>query len=112
MAGRPATLVEPSGPRCKKDDAMARRSRNPFLEAVELVLTVARRGRFRVALKTSVRRSRSLIVGPEVPDQRRLRPPRPVEDLAEFVEFLARLEEMFGPMKRRRTITRGGRFLL
>jgi hypothetical protein len=51
-------------------------------------------------------------VGPEVPDQRSLRPPRRVRDLDEFLEFLARLERMFGRVERSREPTTGDRFLL
>jgi hypothetical protein len=51
------------------------------------------------------------IVGTEVADQSRIRSPR-IRDLDEFIEFLARLEDLFGPMARPREITTGEWFLL
>jgi hypothetical protein len=59
-----------------------------------------------------VKRGEAPIVGPDVPDQRSLRTPQGVRDLDEFVEFLAHLEAVFGPVERPREVTRGGRFLL
>jgi hypothetical protein len=53
------------------------------------------------------------IVGRDpIADQRTLRPQRPVNSLAEFVEFLAELEEVFGPTMRPVRPTEGTRFLL
>jgi len=52
------------------------------------------------------------IVGADVPDQTRLRGPERVRDLDEFLEFLAGLEAVFGPLERRRELTTGDRFLL
>ena len=52
------------------------------------------------------------IVGADVPDQTRLRKPEPIRDLDEFLEFLAELEAVFGPLERRRELTVGDHFLL
>jgi hypothetical protein len=52
------------------------------------------------------------IIGPDVGDQTRLRPVAPARDLDEFLEFLARLEEVFGRVTRPRPPTAGARFLL
>ena len=52
------------------------------------------------------------IVGPEVGDQQVLRPQTPVRDLDEFLEFLAQIETVFGPVERRAELTTGERFLL
>jgi hypothetical protein len=52
------------------------------------------------------------IVGADVPDQTRLRKSEPIRDLDEFLEFLARLEAVFGPPERRQELTVGDRFLL
>ena len=53
------------------------------------------------------------IVGRDpIADQRTLRPQRPVNSLAEFVEFLAELEEVFGPTMRPVRPIEGTRFLL
>jgi len=59
-----------------------------------------------------VTRRQAPIVGAAVPDQRRLRGPERVRDLDEFLEFLAELEAVFGPLERRRELTVGDRFLL
>jgi hypothetical protein len=59
-----------------------------------------------------VKRPESPIVGPEVADQSRLRPQTAVRDLDEFLEFLARVEAIFGPIRRARRPTTGERFLL
>jgi len=47
-----------------------------------------------------------------MPHQRTLRPEPPVRSLAEFADFLAELEEIFGPDDRLRKPITGGRFLL
>jgi hypothetical protein len=47
-----------------------------------------------------------------VADQDRLRPSTAVPDLDAFVEFLTRLEALFGPSERPREISRGEHFLL
>jgi len=52
------------------------------------------------------------IVGTCVPDQSDLRPPRPVRDVDEFLEFLAQVEALFGPIEAPRALTTGDRFLL
>jgi hypothetical protein len=53
------------------------------------------------------------IVGRDpIAEQRTLRPQRPVESLSEFVEFLADLEEVFGPTIRPVRPIEGSRFLL
>ncbi len=52
------------------------------------------------------------IVGADVPDQTRLRPPAPVRDLEEFLRFLAWIEATFGPVKRPLRPITGNRFLL
>lgn len=52
------------------------------------------------------------IVGPEVADQARIRPPKEIADLGEYLSFLSDLESLFGPIVSTREITRGGRFLL
>ncbi|MGH7802827.1 MAG: hypothetical protein ACREQJ_00640 [Candidatus Binatia bacterium] len=57
---------------------------------------------------------------PEIPaspsaanvDQRRLRPTEPIRRLSKFLEFLAEIEEIFGPITKTRRIAGGGRFLL
>jgi len=59
-----------------------------------------------------VTRRQAPIVGAAVPDQTRLRGPERVRDLDEFLEFLAELEAVFGPLERRRELTVGDRFLL
>jgi hypothetical protein len=53
-----------------------------------------------------------LIVGSDVRDQSALRPPAPVRDLDQFLEFLAQVEAFFGPLERPRPLTTGDRFLL
>jgi len=52
------------------------------------------------------------IIGAEVPDQARLRPPAPARDLDEFLRFLAWIEATFGPVERSVRVTTGDRFLL
>ena len=52
------------------------------------------------------------IVGADVPDQTQLRGLTRASDLDEFLEFLADLEAVFGPLHRRRELTTGERFLL
>ena len=52
------------------------------------------------------------IVGADVPDQATLRPSAPARDLDEFIEFLTRLEALFGPIVRASELTTGDRFLL
>jgi hypothetical protein len=59
-----------------------------------------------------VKRAEHHLVGPDVPDQTRLRPPAPVRHLDEFLEFLARIEALFGPIERPPQRTTGERFLL
>jgi hypothetical protein len=59
-----------------------------------------------------VQRREAPIVGPDVPDQRTLRPPERVLNLDEFLDFLARLEDVFGHVERRPRRTTGDRFLL
>jgi hypothetical protein len=51
------------------------------------------------------------IVGTDVPDQSRLRS-TPIRDIDEFIEFLTRLEGVFGPIARPPEITTGEWFLL
>jgi hypothetical protein len=51
------------------------------------------------------------IVGTDVPDQRRLRSTS-IRDIDEFIEFLTRLEDVFGPIARPPEITTGEWFLL
>jgi hypothetical protein len=53
-----------------------------------------------------------VIVGPEVPDQRTLRPPEPVRDLDEFLAFLDQLDDVLPPVDRPFRPTTGERFLL
>lgn len=57
-------------------------------------------------------RSEPPIVGVDVPDQVALRGTRAVRDLDEFLEFLARLQAIFGPIEKLREPTTGDRFLL
>ena len=59
-----------------------------------------------------MKRPETSIIGADVPDQTRLRVREPVKDLDEFLEFLARLEGMFGSTERPRQITTGDHFLL
>ncbi len=59
-----------------------------------------------------VKRPEDFIIGAEVPDQASLRAPEGVRDLDEFLEFLAQLEAVFGPIERTRQVTTGDRFLL
>jgi hypothetical protein len=59
-----------------------------------------------------VARSRTPIVGRRVPDQRTVRPERPIKDLGEFIAFLEAMEEVFGRPRRRRRPVTGGKFLL
>lgn len=51
------------------------------------------------------------IVGTDVPDQGRLRSTS-IRDIDEFIEFLTRLEDVFGPIARPPEITTGEWFLL
>jgi len=51
------------------------------------------------------------IVGTDVPDQSRLRSTS-MRDIDEFIEFLTRLEDVFGPIARPPEITTGEWFLL
>jgi hypothetical protein len=51
------------------------------------------------------------IVGTDVPDQSRLRLTS-IRDIDEFIEFLTRLEDVFGPIARPPEITTGEWFLL
>lgn len=59
-----------------------------------------------------MKRPKTFIVGAEVPDQTRLRVPKPVQDLDEFLEFLAQLEGVFGRVERPWQVITGDRFLL
>jgi len=59
-----------------------------------------------------VKQREALIVGEDVADQQALRDPVRVRDLDQFLEFLARLEAVFGRTERRRELTTGERFLL
>jgi hypothetical protein len=59
-----------------------------------------------------VPRRRQPIVGPDVRDQRTLRPRRPIRNLGEFLEFLERVREVTGPVDRPRPLTKGKHFLL
>jgi hypothetical protein len=52
------------------------------------------------------------IVGSAVRDKSELRPPKAVRDLDEFLEFLRRLQALFGPVKRLRALTTGEHFRL
>ena len=52
------------------------------------------------------------IVGADVLQQTRLRGPSRIRDIDEFLEFLARLEAVFGPPERRQELTVGDHFLL
>lgn len=52
------------------------------------------------------------IVGSEVADRSKLRPPAPVRDLNEFLDFLVLLEALFGPIRKEREPTTVDRFLL
>jgi hypothetical protein len=52
------------------------------------------------------------LIGPDVPDQAVLRPPRPVRDLDEFLRFLAEISALVGPTDTPRPPTTGHRFLL
>jgi len=52
------------------------------------------------------------IVGPEVVDQQVLRPQATVRDLAEFLDFLAQIEAVFGRFERQAGLTTGEHFLL
>jgi hypothetical protein len=56
--------------------------------------------------------SRESIVAGDVPDQVRLRPPRPANDLDEFLEFLGGIEDLFGPTEPSRRPTTGEHFRL
>jgi hypothetical protein len=59
-----------------------------------------------------VQTSDAPIIGAAVPDQARLRPPRRVRDLDEFLRFLGWIEATFGPAERPVCPTTGDRFLL
>jgi len=59
-----------------------------------------------------VKRSEAPIVGRGVRDQTTLRRPKRVHDLDEFLEFLERVDAVFGPVKRKRDVTRGDHFRL
>jgi len=59
-----------------------------------------------------VKQPPNAIVGADVGDQSELRPSFPVRDLDEFLEFLAQLEAVFGPIDAPRVLTTGDRFLL
>jgi hypothetical protein len=52
------------------------------------------------------------IVGGDVPDQARLRPPARVRTLDEFLCYLAWIEVEFGPVERPASVTTGDHFLL
>ncbi len=52
------------------------------------------------------------LIGPDVPDQAVLRPPRAVRDLDDFLRFLAEIAAVVGPTATPRTPTTGDRFLL
>jgi len=52
------------------------------------------------------------IIGPDVADQAALRPRPPVRDLDEFLQFLASIEAVFGPIERPTRIATGEHFLL
>jgi hypothetical protein len=52
------------------------------------------------------------IVARDVADQLLLRPPRPASDLDEFLEFLGRIEDLFGPTEPSRCPTTGEHFRL
>ena len=45
-------------------------------------------------------------------DQTTLRRPKRVRDLDEFLEFLEWVDSVFGPVKRKRDVTRGDHFRL
>ena len=45
-------------------------------------------------------------------DQRRIRPTLPIERLSTFLDFLAEIEEIFGPIVKKRRVGGGDRFLL
>jgi len=53
-----------------------------------------------------------MIIGPDVPDQAKLRPERPIRDLGDFIVFLRRIESIFGTLDTPRRPTVGDRFLL
>jgi hypothetical protein len=59
-----------------------------------------------------VKHGANAIVGADVHDQALVRPPRPVRDLDEFLEFLVHLEALFGPIETPREVTTGDHFLL
>jgi hypothetical protein len=59
-----------------------------------------------------VARGQASIIGAEVPDQTRLRPEPPIRAVDDFLDFLARLEAVFGPLERPREPTTGDRFRL
>ena len=52
------------------------------------------------------------IVGPSVANQVKLRPPKPVRDLDEFLEFLREVEALWGPSDAPRPLAEGSRFRL
>ena len=54
----------------------------------------------------------TMIIGPDVPDQAKLRPERPIRDLGDFIVFLRRIESIFGTLDTPRRPTVGDRFLL
>jgi hypothetical protein len=59
-----------------------------------------------------VARAERCIVGPEVGDQRRLRPPEPVQNVEAFLDFLDQIEAVLGPLEQSRPPTTGNRFRL
>ena len=59
-----------------------------------------------------MKRSEAPIVGRGVRDQTTLRRPKRVRDLDEFLEFLERVDAVFGPVKWKRDVTRGDHFRL
>ena len=59
-----------------------------------------------------MKRPEAPIVGRGVRDQTTLRRPKRVRDLDEFLEFLERVDSVFGPVKPKRDVTRGDHFRL
>jgi hypothetical protein len=58
------------------------------------------------------KRAATPIVGRDVADQSRLRPPKRVRSVGEFVEFLRRVRAVHGDVPRRVRPTGGDKFLL
>jgi len=78
---------------------MLRRARRRGLRAAALRVPVVDVEGL-IGLKLQARTPTQPIVGGQVAAQSTIRPFRPVRDLDEFLEFLTRIEELYGPVRR------------